>query len=335
MHCRTLLLLIMLLGTVAAQTMTMQPTQLPSTTAPSTTTFGSVAGTVTALDDRPVRDASVALRNVMTGAVLTSTTVAADGSFQIINIPPGTYEVRASAGTHEAREQIEIRSTPVSIRLQLATGPREISSSGSVSVSQINIPDKARSEYVKAEESYGKNKLPEARKHLERALSMAPRFAEALTLRGILELDQGALMEALADLQQAINADPGYARAYVAQGAALNLAERFDDAIRSLQNGVRLAPDSWQAYFELSKTMLAKDQFEESLEYAAKAAAWMNDFPEIRMVKAYALFGMHRYQEAASELERFLAAEPSGPQAEYARATLNQARALLNTSAGK
>lgn len=300
--------------------------QLPLSAADANaTTFGSVTGTVTTLDDRTLRDAHVELRNVMAGAMLTSTTVAPDGSFQIYNIPPGT---------HEAREQIEIRSMPVSVRLQLATESRELPGS-SISVSQINVPDKARHEYAKAEEAYGKNKLPEAREHLERVLAKAPRFAEALTLRGILELNQGKLQKALSDLQQAVAANPGYARAYIAQGAALNLAEKFDDAIRSLQSGAALAPDSWQAYFELSKTMLAKDQYEESLKYATKAADLMSDFPLIRMGKAYALLGMHRYQEAINELERFLALEPSGPQAEYARATLNHVRALTGASAAK
>jgi len=333
MHFRALPLLIILLGTAAAQTTTMQHSQLPLSAADANaTTFGSVTGTVTTLDDRTLRDAHVELRNIMTGAMLTSTTAAPDGSFQIYNIPPGTYEVSASSGTHEAREQIEIRSTPVSVRLQLATESHELPAS-TISVSQINVPDKARHEYARAEEAYGKNKLPEAREHLERALAKAPRFAEALTLRGILELNQGKLQEALSDLQQAVAADPGYARAYIAQGAALNLAEKFDDAIRSLQSGAALAPDSWQAYFELSKAMLAKDQYEESLKYATKAADLMSDFPQIGMVKAYALFGMHRYQEATSELERFLAREPSGPQAEYAHATLNQARALIGASA--
>ncbi len=314
----------------------MQPAQFPlSATDANATMFGSVTGTVTTKDDRTLSDAHVELRNIMTGVMLTSTTVAPDGSFQIYNIPSGTYEVSASSGTHEAREQIEIRSSPVSVRLRLATESRELSGSGTISVSQLNVPDKARREYAKAEEAYGKNKLPEAREHLERALAKAPRFAEALTLRGILELNQGKLQEALSDLQQAVTADPGYARAYIAQGAALNLAEKFDDAIRSLQSGAALEPDSWQAYFELSKAMLAKDQYEESLKYATKAADLMSDFPQIGMVKAYALLGMHRYQEGASELEHFLAVEPSGPQADYARATLNQARALLSSSAAK
>jgi len=335
MHFRALPLLIILLGTAAAQTTTMH-SQLPLSAADANaTTFGSVTGTVTALNDRTLRDAHVELRNVMTGAMLTSTTVAPDGSFQIYNIPPGIYEVSASSGTHEAREQIEIRSTPVSVRLQLATEPRELLGSSTISVFQINVSDKARHEYAKAEEAYGKNNLPEAREHLERALAKAPRFAEALTLRGILELGQGKLQEALSDLQQAVAADPGYARAYIVQGAALNLAEKFDEAIRSLQSGAALAPDSWQAYFELSKAMLAKDQYEESLKYATKAADLMSDFPLIGMGKAYALLGMHRYQEAINELERFLALEPSGPQAEYARATLNQVRALTGASAAK
>jgi tetratricopeptide (TPR) repeat protein len=326
----------MLLGTVAAQTKMTQPAQLPlSAAGANTASFGSLAGTVTALDNRTLRDLRVTLRNVRTGAMLTSTTVAPDGSFQIYNIPPGSYEVSASSGTHEAREQIEIRSAPVTVRLQLAAESREPAGGGTISASQLSVPDKARREYAKAEEVYGKNKLAEAGEHLERALAKAPQFAAALTLRGILEMNQGKLQEALSDLQQAVSADPGYARAYIAQGAALNLVEKFDDAIRSLQQGARLAPDSWQAYFELSKAMLAKDQFEESLKFATKAADLMSDFAEIRMVKGCALLGMHRYQDAANELERFLAAEPSGPQADYARVTLSQARALLGASAAQ
>jgi len=54
-------------------------------------------------------------------------------------------------------------------------------------------PEKARKAFHNAESAIKKQKLDDAEKHLAEALSIYPKYSEALTLRGILKLDAGQL----------------------------------------------------------------------------------------------------------------------------------------------
>ena len=88
-----------------------------------------------------------------------------------------------------------------------------------------------------------------------------PNYAEALTLRGVLALNQQDSQAAIADLDKAIQADGNYAMAYMVMGSALNMQSKFDEAIRSLQRGQSLAPNYWQGYFEMGKSYIGKADY--------------------------------------------------------------------------
>src|SRR6185369_1418797 len=138
----------------------------------------------------------------------------------------------------------------LSVQLTAADG------SQSISVTQFRVPDKARKLYEKGNEALSKNKLADAKKYAEKALEIHPKFAEALTLRGILEINDGATDQGLADFDSAIKADPNFALAYTTMGAALNQTQKYDDATRVLLRAVALQPTAWQAYYELAKASL-------------------------------------------------------------------------------
>ena len=64
-----------------------------------------------------------------------------------------------------------------------------------------------------------------------------PDYADALTLRGILELDKKQPEAAIADLDKAIKADANCALAYMVMGSALNMESKYDEAIHALERG--------------------------------------------------------------------------------------------------
>ena len=129
-----------------------------------------------------------------------------------------------------------------------------------VSLAQYKGPKKAREEFKKAESALNDRKTEEAEKHLAKALEIHPEYADALTMRGIMNLEQKNYDAAISDLDHAIKADPGYAMAYIAMGATFNMTQRFDEALQSLDRGVALAPQSWQAYFEMAKAQVGKSK---------------------------------------------------------------------------
>ena len=64
------------------------------------------------------------------------------------------------------------------------------------------MPSKARDLLKKAQAAAHKNKLNDVNKYLAQALEIYPHFTEALTLRGILKLDENQVSGAIEDLRR-------------------------------------------------------------------------------------------------------------------------------------
>ncbi|HWR36413.1 MAG TPA: tetratricopeptide repeat protein [Clostridia bacterium] len=292
--------------------------------------LASLTGTVRTIDDQGVENARVELRDTLTNAAITTTFTGTNGMFEMYNIPAGQYEVVATYGLSETHERVQLTMMEVNVSLRIARHDGVApDSSATVSVAQFKVPGKARKEFEKARDLFGKNKLVEARRHADKALELFPTYAEALVIRGILAINDNKLEEGEADLQNAIKYDPNYGMAYIAMGAAMNQARRFEQAKRTIERGIVLAPNSWQAYFEMSRSAIGLGDFEAAEKNASRAETLSsNDYGPIHLVKAHALIGLKRYDEAVTELERFLSKDPANPGAETARAVLNRARAF-------
>jgi len=295
-------------------------------------THGSITGAVRSLDDRPVPDARVEVRSASGDTVVAGYSDAV-GNFNIQQIPDGSYEIVAVKGVSESRDRIQIAGMETAVVLRLSIRLTAADGSTSVSVSQFKVPDKARKVYEKGDEALRKNKLVDAKKYAERALEIYPKFAEALTLRGILEMSEGATDNGLADFDAAIKADPNYALAYTTMGAALNQTQKYDEATKVLSRAVALQPTSWQAYYELAKASLGKGDYKTALGHVSKACQISQEYAPIHLVKAHALLGLKMYQDAVGELELYLLQEPSGTAADSARKTLTIAKSFINVAA--
>jgi tetratricopeptide (TPR) repeat protein len=169
--------------------------------------------------------------------------------------------------------------------------------------------------------------MEDAQKHLQRALEIYPNYADALTMRAILELTDRNVAAAVSDTQKAIQSDGSYALAYTVMGSALNASGSFDEALRVLQRGQSLAPDAWQTYFEQGKAYLGKSDYQASIQQLDRAASLAQDqFPMIHVLRARALMGLNQNGDAVAELEAYLAKEPNGGESAQARAMLEKVR---------
>jgi tetratricopeptide (TPR) repeat protein len=130
----------------------------------------------------------------------------------------------------------------------------------------------------------------------------------------------------------AIHSDPNYPLAYFAMGATLNSQGEFADAQKTIEQGLKIEPTSWQGYFELGKAVLGQHDFRNALKYVVKAESLGGVYPPIHLVKAHALLGLKDYDEAATELEQYLAKDSTGPRADEARRALDQAKAFSATA---
>src|SRR5215467_10910151 len=220
---------------------------------------GSITGTVQDIHANPLKDVLVELTNV-NGVVLNSTYTSVSGNFEFFNVSQGSYTVRATAGMQQISEHVESNgfTNTVAIRMDGTDKPEDGVNGNAISVAQYKVPGKAREEYRKARDAMEKGKDEDARKHLAKSLEIYPKYADALTLRAVLALNQHDAPAALADLDQAVKADSNFAMAYMVMGSALNMQGKFDEALRALERGEAIAPDYWQGHFEMGKSFIAK-----------------------------------------------------------------------------
>jgi tetratricopeptide (TPR) repeat protein len=290
--------------------------------------FNSLTGSVVSADNKPLENVHIEIRSG-NGSTLYSAYTNSSGGFEFQQVSAGTYEVVASSGLAQAQQRVDVTGSPANVvlRMPVSTKANDGNGRSSVSVSQYQVPEKARAALQKAKEANVKGKTEEAQKQLDKALEIYPRYADALTFRGLLKMETNDLTGAIADLQAAIDADGSYGLAYIVIGAAFNVESKFDDAIRALERGQSLSPDSWQAYFEMGKALLAKAQYEPSLRQFDRAQTLLaNDVPVIHLAKARALLGLKNYPDASTELQAFLAKEPPGPRSQEAQKLLAQAQ---------
>ena len=300
--------------------------------------FNSLTGTVRSSDNKPLKDVRVELRDAQSGSSVNSAYTTASGAFEFQHIPGGVYDVVATSGLEEVRERVEVNnmSEMVNLRMPVSTVATDGKGQNSVSVAEYKVPQKARDELKKAKDALAKQRPDEANNHLAKALEIYPKYADALTLRGVLKLDAKDQAGAVADLNEAIQYDGNNAMAYLVLGAAFNMQSRFDDAIRALERGEALSPNSWQAYFEMGKALVGKTQYEAALRQLSRAQALAPaEYPLIHLVKAHAMLALNNYADAMTELQSYLEKEPSGPNSEQAQKMLAQAKAFAASHPAK
>ncbi|MGC2695287.1 MAG: tetratricopeptide repeat protein [Candidatus Angelobacter sp.] len=292
---------------------------------------GSVAGTVRDMNNKPLKDVRVELvdtKRSVVSAVYTNSY----GTFEFSNVAMGIYSIVATAGLHQASERLDLNglNSNVSLRIETNDKPDDGVSGSAISVAQYKVPGKARDEYHKARDQMEKGKLDEAGKHIEKALAIYPGYADALTLRGILELNHQNPDAAIADLDKAIKSDGNYAMAYMVMGSALNMQSKFDEALRALQHGESLAPNYWQAHFEMGKAYIGKADYPAALRQLQRAQSMApTEYPLIYLLQAHALLSMKQYAEAMTALQSYLQKEPHDPNSAEAHKMLEQAQAFL------
>lgn len=102
---------------------------------------------------------------------------------------------------------------------------------------------------------------PEAEDHLNRAVELAPDFADALVALGVAQLRQQNLETAIETLQRAIAIEPDNPWAHRNLGIAyLKLGEYPEEAVEHLQNAVERQPADQGAWLALGDAYAISDR---------------------------------------------------------------------------
>src|SRR5882724_1074889 len=224
---------------------------------------GTISGTVLLkVNNRPASQVAVTLRSKPAGVsrcVLTDT----EGHFEVQGLPLATYDVVVDEPGYEPAQstvRLEGSSSELVLYLNTPSAAQSPRTNYSVSVRELRMPDKARSEYQKGLACLRKNEFAESVAHLTKAAQDFPEFYEALYHIGVAQTKQGHREEAMSAFQKAIDLSGGkFAPAQLQMN-------RLDDAEKSVQEALLRNPNFAQAYLVLANVYGRRHEYHAQLQ---------------------------------------------------------------------
>ncbi len=255
------------------------------------------------------------------------------GSFQFTGLGPGLYIiVIEEPGYQRLEDQVEIFPRSASGTRRYYTLEPEAASSAPpgtslVSVQRFMVSKEARQFFEKGERELIKRRYQSAGEQLDRALSIAPDFADALNARGVIYLQENNLPKARELFEKAIASNPQMGEAYIGQGSALIRQGHFEAAIEPLTKGLALSPNSYLGHFERCRAYFNLGRLEPANSDCRRARE-IADHPRLELLilmgNLYLRTG--RQPEALREFEAYLRLDASSPTADQVRSVVKSLR---------
>ena len=188
-----------------------------------------------------------------------------------------------------------------------------------VTPNALRAPAKARHAVDRAVKAITSNQPEEAEKQLGRALSLYPEYAEALTLRAIVEWKNDS-PAAIADLERVIELAPSYGAAYAILASIYNDSQQCNNALVYAQKALHFLPRAWPVHYEMARALLGQHRSNEAIGEVSAAIADMSEDPHasagsratVHYLRAIILMDQRDFREARRELERTVKEEPTG-----------------------
>jgi tetratricopeptide (TPR) repeat protein len=270
------------------------------------------------LTDHGVPPATTANLHLETeqGQVVADQPADSRGQFRLINLSRQTYRLTVTADGFQTQQQwLDLRRGYSRYLITVTiTSLEKVKSKGAmVSITDLSAPKKARKEYEKGQRAFKKGNLPEARRHLEDAVSEYPCYSRAQTNLGVtLEL-QGENTPAETAFRKAVECDAGFLEAHVQLGIFLNHQKRFAECAADLKKVIGHFPGSWQLSYQLAAAEYGLGQYQQAQQEYLRAESLSSEIPaeiHVRLADVYTQQGA--YADAYAELQAYLRAEPQG-----------------------
>jgi tetratricopeptide (TPR) repeat protein len=274
----------------------------------------------------PPARAAVSIYRVA-GPYTNSTLTEDDGRFAFKKLEPGAYTVSVFIPARgEARQTVEVGPSNaddrhrVAVTLNLKESDFVFSDvmrrRHSVSAKQLAIPEKALRDYEDAQKDLAKSDTEAAIAHLNRAVELAPQFANAWNNLGTIAYQTRNFERAEACFRRALEADETAFEPLVNLGGVLVTLHKLDEAWKYNVAAVLARPNDALAnaqlgmtYFEMGSLPLAEKHLLKALEVDPA------HFSHPQLFLAEIHLRRNDRKAAAADLEDFLKYHPDWPQA--------------------
>jgi tetratricopeptide (TPR) repeat protein len=158
------------------------------------------------------------------------------------------------------------------------------------------------------------NRHAEALESYDKAVEIAPDYAEAHSNRGSTLLDLDRPAEALRSCDRALELKPDYVEALNNRGSALLALNRPADAIEGFNRALALKPNFAKVLLNRSGALLHLNRYSEALADCDRLIAGNPDHAKAQKLRGDALLALHQYADAAASYDRALVREPESPE---------------------
>jgi Flp pilus assembly protein TadD len=177
------------------------------------------------------------------------------------------------------------------------------------------IPADAKKEFDAGHRAVKGNNFAGAIPHLQKAVSLYPRYAEAYQLLGVAQLQTNQGRQAEASLVKALEIEDRMPRVQYLLGVLYAKTNRANLAEKPLSRFADLDPQNPDAHFELAKVCFALNKFPDAAMQAQKSIELNEANSGVHVVLGYALLRQNKPADAKQAFQRFLKLDPDNPMA--------------------
>ena len=245
------------------------------------------------------------------------------GRFVFTNLFGQEYDVLINLpGYLPAKEHVDLQTvTTAYVQIQLMADKRTgVPSASKPAIVDATIPESARREFDKARLTLEQpEKIKETVSHLEKAVSLAPGFAEAELLLGTVYMDAQQWDKAEASLQHVLKSKPDSTGALLALGELYLHAQKFKEAESALSNALRIDDSSFRGHLALGRVYYAAGDLAKAGPEVDRALQLNKNFAEADLLAGNIRFKSRQADKALPFFEEYLKLQPNGPYAKDTR----------------
>jgi tetratricopeptide (TPR) repeat protein len=255
------------------------------------------------------------------------------GKFRFTGIGQAQYIVTVRApGYVEARQEVDLKTQPRAyLNFQLTPEKTQpIAPSGPAAIINIDVPPEAQKEFDQGRTIlFDEKNVEKAITHLEKAINLHPRFAEAHLLLGTAYLDNKQLDKAERELKKTLEIDAKAAGACFALGEVYRQQQRYPEAEKFLLDGLKLEPKSHQGHFTLGQVYFTKGDIAKAGPEVGQALQLKPDYAEAYLLAGNLLMKARNAANALPMFEEYLRLEPKGQYAAQTREMIEKIKKAM------
>lgn len=204
-----------------------------------------------------------------------------------------------------------------------------------ISLTSMQAPKDAKKEYEKGQKAAQEKKLPDAEKHLQKAVNVYPQYAAAWSMLGAVHSEMNQTEAAYKDYQQALTADPKFVNPYYGLSVLSIKETKWKEVVQYTEQAIKLNPYAFPVTYLFNAAANYNLGNIDAAEKSARKFVTMDTEhhrPEAALLLGEILVKKHDYAGALAQKRNYLAMAPNAPNSDAVREDVKRLEALSQSS---